>query len=119
VKSTLGIITVLSFVLLHLSQVQAASLEANGRITFLRVHDMGTGYGSANDFLDAEVVMHLDTQPSKTFGLHLRSVDNLPSRQAMLDLVRDAFDNNRPVTIDYNIDPGKNGGVIIRVWVTK
>ena len=37
----------------------------------------------------------------------------------MFDLLRDAFDNNRPVTLDYNIDPGKHGGVIIRAWLTK
>jgi len=105
--------------LLHLSQAQASLLEANGRITFLRVHDVGTGYGPPNDFLDAEVVMHLDTQPDKTVGFQLRNDGNLPARQAMFDLLRDAFDKNWPVTIDYNIDPGKNVGVIIRVWVAR
>ena len=33
--------------------------------------------------------------------------------------MRDAFNNNWIVTIDYSIDPGKNNGVIIRTWLTK
>jgi hypothetical protein len=40
-------------------------LEAQGRITFLRVHDLGTGFGPPNDFLDVEAVIQLDSQPEK------------------------------------------------------
>lgn len=94
---------------------QALLLGATGRITFLRVNDVG-GYGPPNDFLDAEVVLQLDTQPGKAFGFQLRNDSKLPAHQAMFDLVMDAFDNNRPVTINYFINPGKNAGVIIRVW---
>jgi hypothetical protein len=36
----------------------------------------------------------------------------------MLDLLRDAFNNGHRVTIDYNIDPGKHNGTIIRTWLT-
>ena len=118
-KSNAIALAVPIFMLLCLSQARAVVLEANGRITLLRVHDVGTGFGPPNDFLDTEVVMRLDTQPGTAFGFQLRNDANFPERQAMFDLLRDAFDNNRPVTLDYNIDPGKHGGVIIRAWLTK
>jgi len=37
----------------------------------------------------------------------------------MLDVLRDAFNANTPVLIDYNIPAGKKNGVIIRVALTK
>lgn len=94
-------------------------LESKGRITFLRVHDVGTGYGPPSDYIDVEVVVQLDSQPGKAFGFQLRNDNYLPARQGMLDLLRDAFSNNFPVLIDYNITPPKNNGVIIRVAVVK
>jgi hypothetical protein len=97
--------------------VQAVLLQANGRITLLRVHNLGTRYGPPNDQIDVEVVVKLDTQSGKAFGFQLRNDINYPAHRSMLDLLRYAFKINRPVTIDYNIDPGKNNGVIIRVWL--
>ena len=93
---------------------RAALLESKGRITFLRVHDVGTGFGPPSDFLDVEVVVQLDSQPGKSFGFQLRNDNNRPARQGMLDLLRDAFANNFPVLIDYNVTPPKVNGVIIR-----
>jgi hypothetical protein len=93
--------------------------QASGIITLLRVHDVGTGYGPPSDFIDVEVVIQLDTTPGKAFGFQLRDDANRPVRQGMLDLLRDAFNNNWTVTVDYSIDPGKNNGVIMRVWLTK
>ena len=94
-------------------------IESKGHITFLRVHDVGTGYGPPSDYIDVEVVIQLDSQPGKAFGFQLRNDNYLPARQGMLDLLRDAFSNNFPVLIDYNITPPKNNGVIIRVAVVK
>jgi hypothetical protein len=97
----------------------AGLVESTGKVTLLRVHDVGTGYGPANDKIDVEVIVWLDSQPGQAFGFQLRDDGNRPARQGMLDLLRDAFRNNWSVTIDYNIDPGKKNGVIIRTWVTK
>ena len=94
-------------------------LQATGKVTLLRVHDVGTKYGPPADQIDVEVVIWLDSQPGKAFGFQLRNDSSRPARQGMLDLLRDAFNNNWTVTINYNIDPGKNNGVIIRVWLTK
>jgi hypothetical protein len=91
-----------------------ALLESSGRITFLRVHDVGTGFGPPTDSIDVEVVIKLDTMPNNAFGFQLRNDNNRPARAGMLDLLRDAFSHNGTVSIDYNLNPGKLNGVIIR-----
>jgi len=96
-----------------------ALLESSGRLTFLRVHDVGTGFGPPSDFIDVEVVIKLDTKPSNAFGFQLRNDNNRPARAGMLDLLRDAFNHNWVVVIDYNLDAGKTNGVIIRTALTK
>jgi hypothetical protein len=94
-------------------------LESQGKVTFLRVHDVGTGFGPPSDFIDVEVVVQLNTEPGKSFGFQLRNDSNRPARAGMLDLLRDAFNTNATVIIDYNIAAGKKNGVIIRVALTK
>src|SRR5271169_6754798 len=86
---------------LYAPPARADLVENKGRITFLRVHDVGTGFGPPTDFLDVEVVIQLDSQPGKSFGFQLRNDNNRPARDGMLDLLRDAFANNFPVLIDY------------------
>jgi hypothetical protein len=93
--------------------------ESRGKVTFLRVHDVGTGFGPPSDFIDVEVVAQLDTKPGESYGFQLRNDNNRPAREGMLDLLRDAFNNNATVLIDYNIPAGKKNGVIIRVALTK
>lgn len=90
-------------------------LEKTGRIVFLRAHDRGTKYGPPNDQLDVEAVFILNAIGDGAYGFQLRNDDNLPARQAMFSLLRDAFVNSFPVTADYLIDPGKKNGIAIRV----
>jgi hypothetical protein len=90
--------------------VQAAA----GLITLLRVHDLGTGYGPADDALDAEVVVLLDSDPDKAFGLQLRDDANRPAAEAMLRVLRDCFNAARPVRLDF-IRTGCRTGQIVRV----
>jgi hypothetical protein len=94
-------------------------LNARGKITMLRVHDVGTKYGPPSDQIDVEVVIKLHTEPGKAFGFQLRNDNQQNARDGMLNLLRDAFTNNWTTSIDYKIDPGKKHGVIIRVWVSK
>ena len=96
----------------------AALLQSSGHLTLLRVHDVGSGFGPGNDFLDVEVVIQLDSVGG-SFGFQLRDDGNRPARQGMLDLLRDAFNNDWRVTINYEIDAGDINGEIIRVWLTK
>ena len=94
-------------------------LEKTGKIVFLRAHDPGTKYGPPNDQLDVEAVFILNAINDGAYGFQLRNDGNLPARQAMFSLLRDAFVNNLPVTADYLIDPGKNNGVAIRIALTR
>jgi hypothetical protein len=91
-------------------------LEATGQVTLLRAHDVGTGYGKPPDVIDVEVVAHLSTEPGKAFGFKLREDNEFPARRAMFDLLRDAYNAQQTVTIDYLHVPGQNNSVIIRVW---
>jgi len=110
---------ILSAIVLVAASVSAqAQVTARGRITMLRVHDVGTAYGPPSDRIDVEVVTTIDTQPGKAFGFQLRQDGNMAAREGMLDLLRDAYANNWPVSFDHITPAGKNNGRIIRVWLS-
>jgi hypothetical protein len=91
------------------------SLQAAvGVITLLRVHDPGTGFGPADDELDADVVVLLDTEPEKAFGFQLRTGDDRADAAGKLRLLRDAFNNNRRVRLEF-FRTGCRTGHIVRV----
>jgi hypothetical protein len=89
-------------------------LVATGKLTFLRVHDVGTGFGPLYDRLDAEVVVKFDSEPLKAFGFQLRTDANEQDREKMLDLLRDAFRRNHPIRLEY-FKTGLRHGLIFRV----
>ena len=93
--------------------------QSRGKLELLRVNRRGGKFGPPSDQIDVEAVIRLDTEPGKAFGFQLRDDSNRPAHQGMFDLLRDAYNHERRVTIDYDIDPGKNNGVIIRVWVER
>jgi hypothetical protein len=105
--------------ILATAPVNAGLVQSSGKITFLRVHDVGTGFGPPSDFIDVEVVVQINTRPGESFGFQLRNDSNRAARQGMLDLLRDAFNSNATVVLDYDIEPPKKNGVMIRVAVTK
>ncbi len=116
------IIATLSYCALLLSTpVYAERLKATGKISMLRVHDVGTKYGPPNDQIDGEVVVKMDNLSGKAFGFKLRNDDNRYAHQGMLDLLRDAFNYNHTTTIVYDICSGSpcNNGTIVRIWLTK
>jgi len=94
-------------------------LEKSGKIVFLRAHDLGTRFGPPNDQLDVEAVFILNALSDGALGFQLRNDANLPARQAMFSLLRDAFVNNLTVIADFLIDPPKKNGVAIRVALTR
>lgn len=87
---------------------------AQGRIIFLRVHDVGTGFGPPSDLIDGEVVIGLDTLPGRFFGFQLREDSREAEARGMLDILRDAYNRNGRVTIDY-IRTGLRNGRVRRV----
>ncbi len=96
-----------------------ALIQSTGKVIFLRAHDVGTAYGPPTDRIDVEVVVGLNTRPGMAFGFQLRNDNNHPARQGMLDLLRDAFNHDWNVAIDYDIADGKKNGIIIRVALIK
>jgi hypothetical protein len=90
-------------------------LEKQGKIVFLRAHDLGTGYGPPNDQLDVEAVFILNSLGEGGYGFQLRNDNNLPARQAMFSLLREAFVHNLSVIADYLLEPGRINGTAIRV----
>ena len=98
----------------------AVLLQRQGKVTFLRVHDVGTKFGPPGDQIDVEVVFQLDTAPLKSFGFQVRNDANRAARQGMLDLLRDAFNHGWNVVVDFDIDDPttENNGVAMRVALT-
>jgi photosystem II stability/assembly factor-like uncharacterized protein len=90
-------------------------LAAVGRVSLLRVHDVGTGYGPPGDSLDAEVIVKLDTQPGKAFGFKLRDDADEAARRGMLERLRDSFNRDLSVRIEYTQVAGLNNSKILRV----
>lgn len=72
-----------------------------GRVTFLRVHDVGTGYGPPVDAIDAEAIVTLDRAPGMAFGFTLRDDANQIAHRSMLDTLRAAFNQDRAVRIEF------------------
>jgi photosystem II stability/assembly factor-like uncharacterized protein len=89
---------------------------AVGRLTLLRVHDVGTKFGPSSDQLDVEVVVRLDSQPGRSFGFQLRGDADRSANQGMLSLLREAFDLDERVRIEFT-RTGCSTGVIFRVII--
>ena len=89
-------------------------ITVRGRITFLRVHDVGTGFGTPNDQIDGEVIVKFDTSPLKAFGFQLRTDSNEEGHRAMLKALRDGLRRDRIVEVEY-IRTGPTTGQVLRV----
>jgi hypothetical protein len=90
---------------------------AIGKLAFLRVHEIGSGFGPPTDFIDVEVVCGVKNNPGG-FGCTLRNDNNNFAHAGMLDLLRDAFNQDTEIEIEYLVDPGEFGkvnGTILRV----
>jgi hypothetical protein len=76
---------------------------AEGLVTFLRIHEPGTGYGGGDsNHIDADVIFKLDTYPDKAFGFQLRDDPFHPVREGMLSLLRTGITSNWRVRTDYD-----------------
>jgi hypothetical protein len=89
-------------------------LASEGKISLLRVHDVGSKYGPPDDQLDVEVVVWLDTEEGKAFGFQYRRGAEEKAHKGMLDVLRNAFNKDVQVRIEYE-RTGCNNNRIIRV----
>jgi hypothetical protein len=96
-------------------------VASTGQVAELRVIELGSKHGPPNDQIDVEVVVKLDTAPTRGMGFQLRSDSDRPVHQAMLDLLRAAFEIGCQTRIEYSIDAdaGKHNGIIVRVILIK
>jgi hypothetical protein len=88
--------------------------ETVGHVTFLRAHELGSGYGKPPNFLDCEVIVLLAEEPLRSFGFKLRADAERPARWEMFELLRSAFAADNRVRLDY-VKTGPGAGEIIRV----
>jgi hypothetical protein len=90
---------------------------AIGELAYLRVHEVGSGFGPQSDYIDVEVVCGVRGHEGG-FGCTLRQDTLGPAHAGMLDLLRDAFNQDTIIEIEYTVDPGEFGkanGTILRV----
>ncbi len=94
-------------------------VNVSGRLSLLRVHDRGTKFGPPSDQIDVEVVIAFTNRPNAFFGFQLRQDANGPAREGMLGLLRDGFNHNWIVHVDFDQQPNRHNSVLFRVWLTK
>ncbi len=87
----------------------------------LQVRPIGWQYGPPQDRIDSEVIITVRGEPQNAYGFQLRKDDNEKTHAGMLDLLRDAFNNDWTVYVEYNIDyeAGKKNGTIVLVGLRK
>ncbi|NII28665.1 hypothetical protein HB364_26515 [Pseudoflavitalea sp. X16] len=110
-KITIFLLLVVGMALKINAQIEATT----GKITMLRVHDVGTAFGPPNNQIDAEVIVKISSKPNNAFGFKLRRDNNELTHKAMYELIREAFLNNRDVKIEYQVVPGKTNFILFRV----
>lgn len=88
--------------------------RAVGRIVQLRVHSLGTGYGPEHDPLDAEIVVMLDSTPSRAYGYPLRAGSRESVGRGVLDQLRRAYNAQQTVRVEYQ-PTGPHNSRIVRV----
>jgi hypothetical protein len=86
-----------------------------GNISYLRVHRESSKYGPPRDQIDAEVIVKLANADPLAFGIPLKTGKGLPAAQAMFAILRDAFNANEPVRIEYEEQPGRQNHYVVRV----
>ena len=93
--------------------------NVTGKLSLLRVHELGSKFGPPADQLDVEVIVQFQGRPGKAFGFKLRDDSRGPAREGMLALLRDGFNHGWTVSIDHDVQPGKNNSTVIRVILIK
>jgi len=100
------------------SHVRGASIVSTGKITSIRAQIEGLEYGDKEDFLDAELLVKLDSAPEMTFGFRHHE-KNSPSLDMMADLLKEAYFRGLPVKILHTQLPKKKNQTIIWVELSK
>jgi hypothetical protein len=95
------------------------AVQTDGKLTLLRVHKVGVGFGPLGDNIDVEAVFRLNTLPGKHIGFQLRNDANRLVTAGWLDMLRDAIAHNLTVNIDADIPSGKNQGLLLQASIKR
>lgn len=87
---------------------------SSGKITSIMAQEQGIEFGSKSDYLDAEIVVTLDSKPGYLFGVRLHD-GSQPATVAMIDLIKSAYFNKEPVSLFHVQAPGKKNVNVLRV----
>jgi len=87
---------------------------SSGKITSIAVQEQGIEFGTKEDRLDAEVIVTLDSMPGYLFGVRLHDGAQ-PATSTMIDLLKQAYFQNLPVSLFHVQPPGKKNVNVLRV----
>ncbi|NBB93716.1 MAG: hypothetical protein GVY32_11165 [Gammaproteobacteria bacterium] len=93
-------------------------LIKRGKLDHLRVNHTGSGFGPPDDSIDAEIIVHMEGHDGY-YGVQLRDDGERLTHRAMLDLLRDAFNNGWRVQCDVSFSDEQSNGIIIRTMLNK
>lgn len=83
-------------------------LATTGAVEWIRVNQVGTGYGPPTDFIDGEVIFKFKGL-NKRFGFQMREGANLAVAQGALSLLQESMRRTKwTVEIDFNDCGGNN-----------
>ena len=72
-----------------------------GKINYLRIHEVASGYGPITDPINGEVIVKLDKESDIAYGFKLRKLQRESLSQDMLKVLRRAYMEKRYVTLTY------------------
>lgn len=81
------------------------AVQVSGKITMFRNQQKDIEIMANGEKVDAEILVQLDTQPKLVLTLPLHEQD--PARIEMVETLRQAYINDKSVTIEHRIAPGK------------
>lgn len=89
------------------AHAQCRLFQTTGPVEWIRVNDVGTGFGPPTDFIDGEVIFKL-TNGDNRYGFQLRNNENALVAQGGLKLLTDAMRKGWLVNVDYDDCGGRN-----------
>jgi hypothetical protein len=89
------------------AQAQCSLLQTTAQVEWVRVNDVGTGFGPPDDFIDGEVIFKL-TNGDNHYGFQLRDNANALVAQGGLSLLLEAMRKGWDINVDYDDCGGIN-----------
>jgi hypothetical protein len=88
--------------------------KTSGKLSYLRIHDVDSGYGGNVSNTQDEVIIKLDNAEEKFYSFPLEKNQNAYVNKGMLNRLQAAFIENELITIEYKRE-SIAGGKIIRL----